>query len=265
MTRLRWTLTALLGLSLLRLPVAWLMARLLPDVSVAPEWNYAAAMLQSAVMFALPGFLLMRKDKRPVCLDGQLLRWAALTAAAAILARAALTPLNAWWGSLVGQSRTAIPEARGLWDGLLRVLALAVVPAAAEELFFRGALLQSLKAECGSGTACAFTTLVFAMMHGSLAGLPGHLIISLLLTLAALCSGSLAAPIAGHLVYNLTALVWPQTAAFVPWICGSVLAAMLAWLLLRMPRTKERRMRWAEALLCGAVMGIMAVQYLIFA
>jgi len=263
MTRTRWTLFTLLCVTLLRLPVTLLVQRLLPDVSVAPEWNYAAAMLQSIVMFALPGMLLIQRKGRTLQLDRWTLAWTAAAAAVAVLARAALTPLNAWWGSLIGQSGTAIPEVRGLWDGLLRLLALAIVPAIAEELFFRGALLQNLRNALGDRKACGLTTLFFALMHGSLAGLPGHLGISLLLTLSALCSGSLSAPVSMHLIYNVTALVWPGSTAWVAWGCGGVLVLMLAWLLWRTKSGTVKRIRWPEALLCGATLGVMAALYLI--
>lgn len=263
MTAARRTLWTLLGLTLLRWPVSALLAAMLPDVSVAPEVNYAAGIVQSLVMFALPGGLLRPKGGEPAPERRRLPAWLLAGVACAVLARAAISPLNDWWGTLVGADGAPVPAAQGVLARVLQVLALAMVPAVAEELFFRGALLRNLQACCGRRTALLLTTLMFALMHGSLAGLPGHLAISLLLTLLMQSSGNVLVPIAAHLTYNLTALIWPQTAAFVPWVCGGVLVVAAAAMALRLPKGEERRLGWLDWLLCGAILAVMAALYFV--
>lgn len=262
MTRLRGTLLALLGLTLLRLPVAALMAALLPDVSVAPEWNYAASIAQSLLMFALPGWLLSPRAGGNAPKQRRLPLWLGAALVCAVLARAAFSALNAWWSALTGAVVTPVPAAQGALARTLQVLALAVVPAIAEEMLFRGALLGNLRRRCGDLLALTLTTLLFALMHGSLAGLPGHLAISLLLTLLMLRGGHILLPVAAHLAYNLLALVWPETAAFVPWVCGGALAAAVVWMALRLPKG-EGRLKCSDGLLCGATLAVMAAQYLV--
>lgn len=261
--RTRWTLLVLLGLTLVRIPLALAMSRLLPEASVAPEICYAASVVQSLLLFALPGWLLTppRQAAEPErrMETGLYL----LSLMAAVLARGVTTPLNAWWAGLLETPASALPQAEGPLGVALMVLAVAVVPAIAEEVFFRGALLTNLLRTGSRWQAAVLTTLMFTLLHGSPAGLPGHLIISLLLTLVMMHTGCLAAPIAVHMLYNLLALFWPDAGAAVPWIAGALLALLTAWLLVKLPRGKPRRLPLSEGLLCAAILLAMAAQYMI--
>lgn len=262
-SRTRWTLLTLLGLTLVRIPLALALRLLLPEASAAPEISYIAALLQSLLMFALPGWLLTPEWRAEPGAKGCPAKSWLLCALAAVLARAVTTPLNAWWAGLVGAPASALPPADGPVGWVLMLLALAVVPAIAEEMFFRGALLTNLL-KCGSrAQAAALTTLMFTLLHGSLAGLPGHLIVSLLLTLLMMHTGSLAATIGAHMLYNLLALFWPDTGAIVPWAAGALLALLTGWLLVKLPRGKTRRLPLTEGLLCAAILLTMAAQYMI--
>lgn len=263
MTAVRRTLWTLLCLTLLRWPVAVLTAALLPDASVAPEVNYAASIAQSLLMFALPGWLLWPKGDEPAPAGRRLPIWLLAGAVCAVLARAAISPLNDWWSALIGADGTAVPVAQGVLAQALQVLALAVVPAVAEEMFFRGALLRSLQTCCGRWAALLLTTLLFALMHGSIAGLPGHLAISLLLTLLMMHSDCIYVPLAAHLIYNLTALFLPEQPPAVSWLCGGMLAALLLLMALRLPRGAGPRMARKDCLLCGAILAVMATQYFV--
>ena len=135
-------LLTLLWLTLLRLPVAALLAALLPDVSVAPEWNYAVSIGQSLMLLALPGWLLSGRNGEGVPMRGKLPLGLLVAAMAAVLARIALPPLNEWWGQLIGADGADVPQVTGAAARILQVLALAVVPAVAEELFFRARSLS---------------------------------------------------------------------------------------------------------------------------
>lgn len=259
MTRLRKALLTLLALTLVRLPMERLLAVLLPDASVAPEVNALVSIMQSLVLFALPGWLLMQERER----SAPEWSWLSIAIVSAVFARVAITPLNEGWSRLLGETGTLLPPASGFAQCLVRVLALAFVPALAEELFFRGALLGNLRTSCGNGAAILLVTLMFTLMHGSIAGLPGHLVISLLLTLLMMHSTCIYVPIAAHLTYNLTALFLPEQALPVTWLCGGVLAALLLLLVLRLPTGAGMRMARKDRLLCGASLAVMAAQYFV--
>lgn len=261
MTATVGALLTLLCLALLKTPLAYLLSLLLPEASQAPVVHMMVSMAQSLALFALPGLLLCQEEKKPA---GRL-RWQWVLAAllGALLARAALTPLNHWWAEWLSLEKNGIPAASGPWAMLLQALAYALVPAVSEELFFRGALLPRLQRCCGRTAAVGLTALFFALMHGSLAGLPGHLVIGLLLTLLAAASGSVAVPMAAHLCYNMTALCWPGTPWLVPVCAGAALVALCVVLAMRAPQRQERRMTRAETLLCGLILLAMAAQYLL--
>lgn len=262
-TRTRMTLLILMGLTAVRIPLAMALQTLLPDASVAPAVNYIASMLQSLLMFALPGWLLTPRWQRMPESEGFRLNALLLPLATAVLGRLAATPLNAWWAGLVGAQGSAMPRAEGPLGIALMVLAMAVIPAIAEEVFFRGALLTNLL-QCGSrGQAVALTTVMFALLHGSLAGLPGHLIISLLLTLLMVRSGRLAVPVVAHMAFNLLALARLNLPVYAPWLAGGALALLTGWLLVTLPLGKPRRLPATEWLLCAAILLAMAAQYVI--
>lgn len=259
---LRRTLLVLLGLTLLRWPVAAAVNAMLPDVMTAPEVNYLAAMLQSLLMFALPGWLLKPGWHMPVLTGRERLGWGMVCVGAALVWRAVVTPLHAWWTDVLGLATTPIVMP-GDWPvQLLAILAYAVIPAICEELFFRGALLPRLLQCASRMQALTLTTLLFALMHANPAGLPGHLLSSLLFSLLMLHSGRIIVPIAAHMVYNLSALYWPETGAFVPWVCGAAMLGFTVWLLIRQPKGQERRMDVGDGMLCAAAVTVLALQYL---
>lgn len=259
---LRRTLLVLLSLTLLRWPVSAAVRMMLPDVSAAPAANYFAAMAQSLLLFALPGRLLMprwvRKEQDNHDLWGEL----APGLAAVLMCRAVVTPLQAVGAKLLGAETTPIFVPADGPVQMLAILALAVMPAVCEELFFRGAVLPRLLQCASRWQAVLLTTLLFALMHGSLAGVAGHLLSGLLFSLVMLQTGRVEIPMLLHLFYNLSALVWPETPWWVPVFGAVVLLALLWRLIRRAPRGQERQICLSDALLCAAVLGVMAVQYL---
>ena len=262
-TRTRLTLLVALALALLRAPLAAAMQALLPDLAQAPLMNYAAMIAQSLVLFALPGCLLMPawRTQRRTARESWI--WVLLALGLAALARAVSTPLNAWWAEKLGAPGSLLPRAEGPLENAVQLLAVAVIPAAAEEIFFRGALLTNLLQRGSRTQALLLTTAMFALMHGSLPGLPGHLLISLVLTLLMLCGGRLYAPVLAHMVYNLLALAGATLPAWTAWLAGGLLLAALAWLLTHLPMGKARRLPWQEWALCGLTLAAMAAQYLL--
>lgn len=261
-TRTRLTLLILMGLTAARIPLALALRTLLPDASVAPKMNYAVSILQSLLMFWLPGLLLLPRWRRGPEERRFSLGWVLLPLVTAALARLVASPLNNWWAGMLGTPASALPQAEGLGGTVLMLLAVAVIPAIAEEIFFRGTLLTNLLQRASRGQAVALTTLMFALMHGNLAGLPGHLIISLLLTLLMMRSGRIAEPVVAHMAFNLLALVRLELPGYSLWAAGGLLALLMVWLLVTMPRGKARRLPLAEGLLCAAILLAMGLQYL---
>ena len=104
--------------------------------------------------------------------------------------------------------------------GWLLVLALALLPALVEELFFRGALLSGLE-KWGQGAAILVSSLCFALVHGSAANFLGPLVAGLLFGYLTVITGSLWPAVVGHLCNNLVYLwmgyVLKRYAAFGIW------------------------------------------------
>lgn len=88
----------------------------------------------------------------------------------------------------------------------LSVIAAAVIAPIGEELLFRGAMLSAWEKR-GAKTAVLVTAVLFAMMHGSLLGLPGEIFGGLMLGLIVIWTDSIYAGMAFHTVYNAAALL----------------------------------------------------------
>lgn len=109
-------------------------------------------------------------------------------------------------GSL-GNSFTAFEDATSS-DPLLMLAAvgvLAILPAVAEELFFRGLLLAEYERR-GIVRALVISTLLFAFIHFDLSNLPVYLFSGLLLSLVLYATDSLLATVLLHALYNTLSL-----------------------------------------------------------
>ena len=127
----------------------------------------------------------------------------------------------------------AVPLPRNGAEALLLFLAVAAAPALCEESLFRGALYPGLCREFSKRQGLILASCIFALMHGSLYGLPAHLAVGFMLT--ALCARRESLPLcmAYHLSYNgaslLSALWDPENS--LPAFLGSypeLLAALAA-------------------------------------
>ncbi|MGN0971956.1 MAG: lysostaphin resistance A-like protein [Aristaeellaceae bacterium] len=251
-----------LVLMALRVPVG-----LVLDLAPAedPAIFYARQCLREALMWGLPALLL-----RPFRVAGQQARrrcpgpcLAALMLGAA--AQLALSPVTALWAAWTGAplSVLSLPENEAQW--LLAALALCIAPALCEEAFFRGGVLTGLTDAASRGTALVLSTLLFTLMHGSLAGLPAQLAISLIAGLCMLRWGRLRVSMLLHLGYNAMALLTPALpvsmgvsapllmllAAAGLWMAGGI-----AW------RGRHRRMGLPEGILCALALVCAALSYL---
>ncbi len=263
MSKTRRVLLMMLVLALLMHPLDILLAAMLPDVSVDPAPQCIAGMLVSTLLLGVPAWLLRpwtsaRLTKTKAVWPGLM-----MAAAAAVLSRAALTPVDAAWQNWLSLSPDAMPVPGSVPVAMLYIAALAVIPAIMEEAFFRGAVLTGLLDGSRRVTAVLLTAGLFALMHGNAANLPSLLAVSLLLTLLMLRTGHIAVPMAAHLVYNLTALNWIAIPVWGSLLCGAVLLALSAYICVRQPKVAHPPMKWADGLIAAASVAVLAILYFI--
>lgn len=262
MSKTRRTLLTLLALALLRWPVDVLLHAVLPDAAVDPIPQCVVGMLLSALLLGLPAWLL-RPWTSDRLVQSKSLWWGMMAAVcAAVLVRTVMTPVDAVWQRLMHLVPDAMPVPENLPVALLCVVAMVIVPAVTEEAFFRGALLTGLLDGSRRMTAILLASVAFTLMHRSPAHLPSLLVLSALLALLMLHSGSIAVPITAHLVYNLTALYWGQIPLWVAGFCG----AGLTELMLQMwgqPKFAHQPMKWQDGLIAAAAIGVLAAVYFV--
>ena len=263
MSKTRNVLLLLLGLAALTKPLRGLLAAILPDASVNPVPGCIAGMLLALLTLALPAWLLRPWRSERLPRQKAVLPGLGMAAAAALLTRAAMTPVDAAWQRALGLTPNVIPVPESIPMAMLYIAALAIVPALAEESFFRGALLTGLLDGSRRITATALTTLAFVLLHGSLASLPSLLTLSVLLTLLMLGTGHVAVPLTAHLLYNLTALNWVQLPGWGSILCGAGLIGLSAWLCLRQPRIAHPPMKKADAGLAALALAVLMLSYMI--
>ncbi|MGL5892391.1 MAG: lysostaphin resistance A-like protein, partial [Bacteroidia bacterium] len=88
-------------------------------------------------------------------------------------------------------------------DYISCLLILALLPAIAEELFFRAALLQLLVVWFrNKHIAVVFSALIFTFMHGTVTGFPAIFLGGLILGYLFMWTGSLRVSIIGHFMFN---------------------------------------------------------------
>lgn len=192
---------------LLRYPVALVLNGLIPDA-----WGstavYARVIFRETVTYLLPGMAVVRRRRKISC---NIAGWYVVPAvlAAGVMAQYLLSALTEAWTGWTGLSSSgAMPMPNTAAEWVLAVPALVLLPAAAEETFFRGLLQGALQEEHSPMTALLLSTASFALMHASPAGLPAHLGCSLLLGALYAGTGSLALCVLFHAAYNGAAVAW---------------------------------------------------------
>lgn len=260
----RKALLVTLGVMLLRLPVGWGIQLLLPNPEGDPALFYAGLILQEGLLWFLPALLLRPWRTRRLivqpCTPGL-----CLAAAIGFAAQGALMALTPRWVALTGADQAAVLMPQNDIQWVLAVLALVVIPAVTEECFFRGGVLTGLADSMSTLSATCVSTMIFALMHGSLAGFPAHVGVSLLCSLAMAARGRLRAPVILHMGYNGAALllryasVTDETALAL----SLLLAAAVLWMLAQVWwRRRTKRMELADAVLLGVVLLGAAALYL---
>ncbi|CAI5994736.1 unnamed protein product [Closterium sp. NIES-64] len=107
---------------------------------------------------------------------------------------------------------TALP----LFDMLQLFLWVAVSPAVAEELLFRGLLLTALQERLGRIDAAMLSAALFALFHLSLSLLFPNMALGIAAGLLAVYSNSVLPAIALHTTYNASALLYALMATAAP-------------------------------------------------
>ena len=97
----------------------------------------------------------------------------------------------------------------------LSVFAAAVLAPLGEELLFRGVMLSAWERR-GPKTAVLVTAALFAMLHGSVVGLPGEFFGGMMMALLVLWTNSLYAGLAFHTVYNAGGVMLNYISSAIP-------------------------------------------------
>lgn len=263
MSKMRKALLVMLVLALVKRPLDMLLAAVLPDISVEAAPQLLAAAATALLLLGVPALLLrpwtsprlVQPEKQWPCL--------ALAICAPLLTRAAMTPVDAAWQRALGLTAESMPVPQSAAMVALYILCLAIVPAVAEEAFFRGSLLTGLLDGSRRAPAVVLTTLFFALMHGNLASLPSLLAVSLMLTLLMLHSGQVWVPVTAHFFYNICALAWVQ----IPWwgciVSGALLMALAVYIIFRQPKMAHPPMKGLDGLIAAAALVALAAMYLL--
>ena len=122
-----------------------------------------------------------------------------------------MTDLTALWTILLeaaglnaGGSSLAVPtNAPGL---MLTVFCVAVLPGVCEEFLFRGVVLPAFE-RYGTRHAVLVTGAMFALLHGSLTGLPAHFLLGIIIGSLVVCCDSIYAGLIFHTAYNAATLI----------------------------------------------------------
>lgn len=265
MDKTRKVLLVTLGVMLLRLPVGWGIQLLLPNPESDPALFYAELILQETLLWGLPALLMLPWRTRRLTVQPCGFGLCGSAVLIGLAAQGALMALTPRWVSLTGaeQATVLMPQNEIQW--VLAVLALVVIPAVAEECFFRGGVLTGLCDSMSTLNATALCTMIFALMHGSLAGFPAHLGISLLCSLAMAARGRLRMPILLHMGYNGAALLlcYASVTDGMALALAVLLAAALLWMLSQVLwRGRVRRLGLMDGVLLGAVLLGAAALYL---
>lgn len=93
----------------------------------------------------------------------------------------------------------------GFLDLIGAIIVIGIIPAIFEEFILRG-IVYGVMAEFNDKAALIFTTVMFALLHASPAGIPGYIFLGIMLVLILRRTGSLYACMLFHLTNNITAV-----------------------------------------------------------
>jgi membrane protease YdiL (CAAX protease family) len=197
--------------------VAWFAAILTASLSLALGARAVGASPQAAALFAFHAGLLVYSALRA---RSRLGAWFGPTRAAltwGLGVGVAMTVTGGVYGTLLRLAGIELPDVAQTLRELIpssTVLVAwgALVVPVAEELYFRGYLLDGARARLGLRAAVALTAVVFALVHGVPILIPAYLGFAWLLWIARERSGGLLAPVIAHALNNLVGLLAPASA-----------------------------------------------------
>lgn len=260
--------TWLVVLALLLILLLWYEARprLLPEGPRRALGHYLLLIGQEAILFGIPALFL-----RPwrSCGAQRSTRWhqgCLLALPAGAMLALLLSPVSAGWSSLMHIAPQETPLPGTALEGALMVLAMVVVPALAEEAFFRGGVLCGLARGAGDKAAFVLTVIIFTLMHGRVVALPAHLACGALFTLGTLRYGRLWPSIVMHVSYNAMTLGLAWVGVALPWLSlAATVPAMaaIAAVMLRKTVWREREpLDIVDAALGAVTMAVLVFYFL---
>lgn len=139
--------------------------------------------------------------------------------------------------------RLVIP-AGGARPLALDLAALALVPAVAEELLFRGVLYGAARSRIGATGAVVVTAIAFGLYHGSIYRFAPAALGGLFLGFVRAASGSLWPALAFHFANNAAVIVtmhlgWETPPAGVGWLAGAFATTCIGCTLVVVRRARE--------------------------
>ncbi len=128
--------------------------------------------------------------------------------------------LSFLWSSLGIEVPGMDITVNGVWRVIAMIVLLAVIPALMEETLFRGMLLSTRLSQ-GRTRALWTVSVLFALMHGDPFSLPVTFVAGIILTGAAISTGSVYPAVAAHLVHNVLSILIgnvsdPEIASILP-------------------------------------------------
>lgn len=177
-------------------------------------FSYTVSMLIEVGLFFLPVILYAaRHDGVEQSLRMNRPRWDALLLAlfAAPVGVMAADCLSTWWMVLIellGGSLyiSSVPIPTNLTELGFALFFSALLPGVCEEMLFRGGLMGAWERR-GTRQALMISSVLFALLHGSILGLPVQLIIGFVLGYIVILSDSLFTGMVYHAMHNATILI----------------------------------------------------------
>lgn len=212
MTACTFYLFAAMGVVLMPV-LAWLLGRLWPSVGSAVFSGSASVLLQ---VFVLLTPVLVHRSHHPgvdsaLRLNLPKVSAVCIAAAAAGLGLLLSNDLGTLWMILIQQlggriTQDAISVGSSPWGLTSALLCSALLPAVCEEMLFRGAILGAWERR-GTLRALLISSVLFAMLHGSLESFPIQLMLGFVLAYLVINADSLYVGMVYHFVHNAGAIL----------------------------------------------------------
>lgn len=207
-----WYLLSAAGqtiIAYLMMGIIQLIGLLIPDASVSPALTLSVSTFYEIAFLALPVIWYTFKHEgvdQSIRLNPPRFDMMIYAIAAAVIGVPLSNCVSIWWmliveglGGRLYSSSVPIPTDM---DSLIStILLVGVIPGICEELMFRGGLMGAWERR-GTKKAVLITSVLFALLHGTILGLPVQLLMGLVLGFVLIVSDSLYVSMAYHTVHN---------------------------------------------------------------